>query len=155
MTTVPLDALFAALADPTRRAIVERLLAKGEMSVGDIAAPFAITHPAISRHLHVLEHAGLIERRIERQWRMVRVKPDALATVESAVPGDADEPDTHVADLRERRAVFEDADEDVLHDVLRFGAVAEDGMSDAEEERGVGVHECRQIDVRCGGVRYR
>jgi DNA-binding transcriptional ArsR family regulator len=83
MTTVPLDALFAALADPTRRAIVERLLAKGEMSVGDIAAPFAITHPAISRHLHVLEHAGLIERRIERQWRMVRVKPDALATVES------------------------------------------------------------------------
>jgi DNA-binding transcriptional ArsR family regulator len=79
----PLDALFAALADPTRRAIVERLLAKGELSVGDIAAPFAITIPAISRHLSVLERAGLVERRVERQWRYVRVKPDALATVET------------------------------------------------------------------------
>jgi DNA-binding transcriptional ArsR family regulator len=83
MTIPALDALFAALADPTRRAIVERLLAKGEMSVGEIAEPFAITHPAISRHLHVLERAGLIERRVERQWRMVRVKTDALAPVET------------------------------------------------------------------------
>jgi DNA-binding transcriptional ArsR family regulator len=83
MTAPALDNLFAALADPTRRAIVERLLAKGEMSVGDIAEPFAITDPAISRHLNVLERAGLIERRVERQWRMVRVKPDALAMVET------------------------------------------------------------------------
>jgi DNA-binding transcriptional ArsR family regulator len=79
----PLDAVFAALADPTRRAIIERLLAKGELSVGDIAAPFAITVPAISRHLSVLERAGLVERRAERQWRYVRVKPAALAPVES------------------------------------------------------------------------
>jgi DNA-binding transcriptional ArsR family regulator len=83
MTIPALDTLFAALADPTRRAIIERLLAKGEMSVGEIAEPFAITHPAISRHLNVLERAGLIERRIERQWRMVRVKTDALAPVET------------------------------------------------------------------------
>jgi DNA-binding transcriptional ArsR family regulator len=78
-----LDSLFAALADPTRRAIVERLLSRGELSVGDIAAPFAISTPAISRHLQVLERAGLIERRIERQWRFVRVRADALAPVEN------------------------------------------------------------------------
>src|SRR6266849_4395321 len=74
-----LDSLFAALADPTRRAIVERLLAAGELSVGDVAAPFAISGPAITRHLQVLERAGLIER----QWRFVRVRADALAPVES------------------------------------------------------------------------
>jgi len=78
-----LDSLFAALADPTRRAIIERLLAAGELSVGDVAAPFAISTPAISRHLQVLERAGLIERRIERQLRFVRVRVDALAPVES------------------------------------------------------------------------
>jgi DNA-binding transcriptional ArsR family regulator len=78
-----LDNLFAALADQTRRAIVERLLAEGELNVGDVAAPFAVTPSAISRHLQVLELAGLIERRIERQWRFVRVRADALAPVES------------------------------------------------------------------------
>src|SRR4030088_3824732 len=85
MATEPrqLDSLFAALADPTRRAIVERLLAAGELSVGDVAAPFAISGPAITRHLQVLERAGLIERRIERQWRFVRVRADALAPAES------------------------------------------------------------------------
>jgi DNA-binding transcriptional ArsR family regulator len=83
MATEHLDTVLAALADPTRRAIVERLIARGELSVGDIAAPFAISGPAISRHLRVLEDAGLIERRIERQWRYVRLKPDALRPVES------------------------------------------------------------------------
>ena len=78
-----LDSLFAALADSTRRAIIERLLARGELSVGDVAAPFPISTPAITRHLQVLERAGLIERRIERQWRFVRVRADALAPVES------------------------------------------------------------------------
>jgi DNA-binding transcriptional ArsR family regulator len=78
-----LDSLFAALADPTRRAIIERLLAAGELSVGDVAAPFAISTPAISRHLQVLERAGLVERRVERQWRFVRVRVDALAPVET------------------------------------------------------------------------
>jgi DNA-binding transcriptional ArsR family regulator len=78
-----LDDLFAALADPTRRAIVERLLTAGELSVGEVAAAFTISPPAISRHLQVLERAGLIERRVERQWRLVRVRSDALAPVES------------------------------------------------------------------------
>jgi DNA-binding transcriptional ArsR family regulator len=80
-----LDRVFAALADPTRRAIVERLLDAGELSVGDVAAPFAISTPAISWHLQVLERARLIERRVERQWRFVRVRPEALATVEDWV----------------------------------------------------------------------
>src|ERR1700733_828314 len=79
----PLDHVFAALADPTRRAIVERLLTSGELSVGDVAAPFDISTPAISRHLQVLERAGLIERRVERQWRYVRVRADALIPIES------------------------------------------------------------------------
>ena len=76
-----LDAMFAALADPTRRAIMERLAAKGELAVGDIAEPFQISAPAISRHLQVLERAGLVERRIERQWRMVRLRREALKPV--------------------------------------------------------------------------
>jgi len=80
-----LDTLFGALADPTRRAIVERLLAKGELTVGDIAAPFAMSTPAISRHLKVLEEAGVIERRIDKQWRYIRVRPTALEPVESWV----------------------------------------------------------------------
>jgi len=78
-----LDSLFAALADPTRRAIIEQLIAAGELSVGDVAAPFDISGPAITRHLQVLERAGLIERRIERQWRFVRLRADALAPVEN------------------------------------------------------------------------
>ncbi|MBO9579693.1 MAG: winged helix-turn-helix transcriptional regulator [Sphingobium sp.] len=72
-----LDAVFAALADPTRRAILARLAA-GDASVNEIAAPFDMSQPAISRHLKVLEHAGLIERQIERQRRPARLKPEAL-----------------------------------------------------------------------------
>jgi DNA-binding transcriptional ArsR family regulator len=78
-----LDTVFAALADPTRRAIVQRLLAEGELSVGDIARPFKVSTPAVSRHLRVLEDAGIIERRIERQWRFVRIQPKALALAET------------------------------------------------------------------------
>src|SRR5260370_25330638 len=78
-----LDAVLAALSDPTRRAIVERLLAAGELTVGDIAAPFKISAPAISRHLQVLERAGLIERRVEQQRRIVRVRPESLAPAQS------------------------------------------------------------------------
>jgi DNA-binding transcriptional ArsR family regulator len=81
--TRDLDAVLAALADPTRRAIVERLLASGELTVGRVAQPFRISGPAISRHLRVLEDAGLIERRVERQWRIVRVRPAALRSIES------------------------------------------------------------------------
>jgi DNA-binding transcriptional ArsR family regulator len=82
---VPLDAVFAALADPTRRAILERLLAAGELTVGEVAAPFSITTPAISRHVRVLERAGLIERRTDRQWRYLRARQEALTPVESWV----------------------------------------------------------------------
>lgn len=73
-----LDQVFAALADPTRRAIVERLLAGGDLTVGAIAKPFRISAPAITRHLQVLEQAGLIEKRVERQYRVVRARPEAL-----------------------------------------------------------------------------
>jgi len=83
MTTAGrLDAVLLALADPTRRAIVERLLARGESTVGDVAEPFAISAPAISRHLRVLEAAGLIERRVQAQWRIVRVRPEALRSID-------------------------------------------------------------------------
>ena len=78
-----LDHVFAALADPTRRAIVERLLAEGEKTVGDIAKPFLISAPAVTRHLQVLENAGLIEKRIDRQFRLVRARPEALRPVGS------------------------------------------------------------------------
>jgi DNA-binding transcriptional ArsR family regulator len=73
-----LDDVFAALADPTRRAIVERLLGGGDLTVGEIAKPFRISAPAITRHLQVLENAGLIEKRIDRQFRVVHARPEAL-----------------------------------------------------------------------------
>jgi DNA-binding transcriptional ArsR family regulator len=73
-----LDQSFAALADPTRRAILARL-AEGEATVQDLARPFAISQPAISRHLKVLEDAGLIETRIEGTSRPRRLKPDSMA----------------------------------------------------------------------------
>ena len=76
--TQTLDPLFSALADPTRRAIVERLLAEGDKTVGEIAKPFRVSAPAITRHLQVLESAGLIEKRVERQFRVVRARPEAL-----------------------------------------------------------------------------
>ena len=80
-----LPALFGALADPHRLAIVEILAAEGEKTVGELATPFAISAPAISRHLAVLESAGVIERRVDRQWRVCRIRSDALAAVEGWV----------------------------------------------------------------------
>jgi DNA-binding transcriptional ArsR family regulator len=79
-TTDRLDRTFAALADPTRRAILARLTA-GEASVLELAAPFDISLPAISKHLKVLERAGLIARRRERQWRPARLKAAPLKEV--------------------------------------------------------------------------
>ena len=73
-----LDATFAALADPTRRAILARL-ATGEVSVGELAAPFAMSQPAISKHLKVLERAGLVTRGRDAQRRPVRAEPEPLA----------------------------------------------------------------------------
>ena len=77
-----ISALFSALSDPSRLAIVERLVRDGEKTAGELAEPFAISAPAISRHLSVLENAGMIERRVERQWRKFRVRPDAIAAIE-------------------------------------------------------------------------
>jgi DNA-binding transcriptional ArsR family regulator len=73
-----LDAIFAALADPTRRAIVVRL-ASGEASVMELAKPFAMSQPAISKHLKVLERAGLISRGRDRQRRPRRLEAKRLA----------------------------------------------------------------------------
>src|SRR5690349_130434 len=78
-----LDIVFSALADATRRAIVERLLRGGELSAGEIARQFSISGPAISRHLRVLEHAGIVDRRVDRQWRYVRIRLEALALAET------------------------------------------------------------------------
>jgi len=75
---INLDAVFAALADPTRRAILSRL-ADGEASVNEIAAPFEMSQPAVSRHLKVLERAGLIERDIDEQRRPARLKAENMA----------------------------------------------------------------------------
>ena len=75
-----LDTTFAALADPTRRAILARL-ASGEVTVTALAEPFDMSLPAISKHLKVLERAGLIERRREAQWRPCRLTATPLAEV--------------------------------------------------------------------------
>ena len=72
-----LDMTFAALADPTRRAILARL-ALGETSVTELAEPFAMSLPAISKHLKVLQRAGLITRSREAQWRPCRLDADPL-----------------------------------------------------------------------------
>jgi DNA-binding transcriptional ArsR family regulator len=76
-----LDACFSALADPTRRAILARL-ALGEATVMELAAPFDMTQPSISRHLKVLEGAGLIVRRVEGTKRPCRLAPDGMAAVD-------------------------------------------------------------------------
>jgi DNA-binding transcriptional ArsR family regulator len=81
MPADPLSATFAALADPTRRAILARL-ALGETSVSELAEPFDISLPAVSRHLKVLEGAGLIVRGREAQWRPCRIEPKALKGVD-------------------------------------------------------------------------
>jgi DNA-binding transcriptional ArsR family regulator len=77
-TTDRLDATFAALADPTRRAILARL-ASGEASVTELAEPFAMSQPAISKHLKVLERAGLVSRGRDAQRRPRRLEPKPLA----------------------------------------------------------------------------
>ena len=81
-----LDATFAALADPTRRAILARLAA-GEASVNELAAPFDMSQPAISKHLKVLERAGLITRHRDGQRRPCRIDARALADADGWLEG--------------------------------------------------------------------
>lgn len=102
------DVVFAALADPTRRSIVGRL-AEGQATVLELAEPFSISLPAISRHLKVLEHAGLISRGREGQTRPCRLRPEPLAEIaawaehtRSAWEGRLDRLDAHLRRSAER-----------------------------------------------------
>ena len=102
----PLSDVLSALADPTRRAILARL-AQGEATVNEIAAPFPISLPAISRHLKVLEGAGLISRGRQAQWRPCRLEADALKGVDDWLDryrrfwsGGFDRMDAYIAELK-------------------------------------------------------
>src|SRR4051794_4186297 len=86
MTAAPLDVTFAALADPTRRAILARL-ARGEATVTELAAPFRMTQPAVSKHLKVLERAGLISRGRDAQKRPCRIEAKPLAEANEWLEG--------------------------------------------------------------------
>jgi DNA-binding transcriptional ArsR family regulator len=104
-----LDAVFAALADPTRRAIVSRL-ARGDATVSELAAPFAVSLPAVSRHLKVLERGGLISRRRDAQFRPCHLEVEALErtldwiTVHRRVWDERfDKLDAHLRDVQQGR----------------------------------------------------
>jgi DNA-binding transcriptional ArsR family regulator len=86
MATDPLSRTFSALADPTRRAILA-MLSRGEATVGDIAAPFEMSLPAVSKHLQVLEKAGLISRGRNAQWRPARLNASTLAPAADWIDG--------------------------------------------------------------------
>ena len=86
MTTARLDATFMALADPTRRAILARLAA-GEATVKELVAPFKISQPAISKHLKILERAGLISRGRDKQKRPCRIEARPLAEANEWLEG--------------------------------------------------------------------
>jgi DNA-binding transcriptional ArsR family regulator len=77
-----LSTTFAALADPTRRAILQRL-SEGEATVNELAAPHAISLPSVSRHLKVLEQAGLVAKSRSAQWRMCRLEPAPLVEADA------------------------------------------------------------------------
>jgi DNA-binding transcriptional ArsR family regulator len=108
MSADPLSTTFAALADPTRRALLARL-ADGETSVTALAEPFAMSLPAISKHLKVLERAGLISRSRDAQWRPCRLEAGPLADVSSWLStyrrfweSRFDQLDTYLAELKAR-----------------------------------------------------
>jgi len=110
MTTDTLTMTFAALADPTRRAILARL-ATGETSVNEIAAPFEMSLPAVSRHLKVLETAGLISRSRDAQWRPCKLRGDQLKTAAEWLEGyrrfwdeSFDRLDEYLAELKASRS---------------------------------------------------
>ena len=109
MITDPLSATFAALADPTRRAILARL-SLGETSVSELAEPFDISLPAVSKHLKVLENAGLISRGREAQWRPCQLEADALKRVDDWLEhyrrfwtGSFDKMDAYIAKLKKEK----------------------------------------------------
>lgn len=104
----PLSVTLSALADPTRRAILARL-AEGEATVNEIARPFDISLPAVSRHLKVLEAAGLITRGRNAQWRPCRLEAEALRNVDDWLAryrrfwtGSFDKMDAYIAELKSK-----------------------------------------------------
>ena len=106
----PLSTTFQALADPTRRAILARL-ALGEASVGDLAQPFEISLPAVSRHLKVLEQAGLVSRTREAQWRPCQLNAGPLKDAASWIEhyrrfwdGSFERMDAYLAELQAKEA---------------------------------------------------
>jgi DNA-binding transcriptional ArsR family regulator len=121
-----LSRVFAALADPTRRAILQRLAA-GEATVGELASPFPISLPAVSRHLKVLEAAGLISRGRSAQWRSSRLEPEPLREAMTWIEryrifwtGRLDQLDAHLQQMAQRdagAAVHDAADRDPDDDV--------------------------------------
>jgi DNA-binding transcriptional ArsR family regulator len=118
MSVDQLSSTFAALADPTRRAILARLVA-GEATVTELAGPFEMSLPAVSKHLKVLERAGLIARARSAQWRPCRLAPaplrDAnewLETYRRFWEGGFDRLDEHLRELREQQEESKDADDE-------------------------------------------
>jgi DNA-binding transcriptional ArsR family regulator len=108
-TIDPLSATLSALADPTRRAILQRL-AEGAATVNEIAEPFDISLPAVSRHLKVLETAGLISRGREAQWRPCQLEPQALKSVDEWLEayrrfwsGSFDKMDAYIVELKKKK----------------------------------------------------
>ena len=120
MTTDRLSSMFGALADPTRRAILARL-ALGETTVNELAKPFTMSGPAISKHLKVLENAGLISRGREAQWRPCRIEPLALKTLDEW--------------LEQYRRFWEDR-LDRLEDYLRKLQTREPKQTPTDKKRG-------------------
>src|SRR5277367_6580550 len=119
MTTDTLTTTFAALADPTRRAILARL-SLGEVSVNEIAAPFEMSLPAVSRHLKVLERAGLITRSRDAQWRPCKLKAEKLKSATEWLEGyrrfwdeSFDRLDEYLVMLKASRAKANDAQKKV------------------------------------------
>ncbi len=115
-----LSTTFAALADPTRRAILARL-AQGEASVKDLSAPFVMSQPAISKHLRVLERAGLIEQGRQAQWRPRRLRADPLRDIADWVgqyrrhwEGSFERLDAYLRDVQEAEE-HRDGDDDDGH----------------------------------------
>ena len=122
LESASLDAVFAALADPTRRAILSRL-ALGDAAVTELGAPFSMSQPAISKHLKVLERAGLVERGIDRQRRPARLNAGPMETA--------------VAWLEEFKQ-FWSSSFDQLDDLLEALKQAEDASVDSLKDKPMG-----------------
>jgi DNA-binding transcriptional ArsR family regulator len=111
-----LHKVFDALGDRIRLAIVNRLLAEGEMPVGEIASAFEVTAPAISRHLRILEKAGLVTRRVRRQQRIISIAPAAIRRLEDWIRFGRDMTSPGAIDLQPIAPGMMLSEERALHD---------------------------------------